>query len=144
MARYGALIAWAGVLGKKDVVALLQANLDQEKKADALLTQLLALRENLVPRTEIFRLEESSTDILVTDAVAGRVLRAGCTGWNSPIRRTGRAASGSSATAPPRASLSGGSGFSTRNRPACSPAARSCGESPHSPSSTCCPHFLLP
>jgi ferritin-like metal-binding protein YciE len=40
MARYGALIAWAGTLGKKDVVALLQANLDQEKKADALLTQV--------------------------------------------------------------------------------------------------------
>ena len=40
MARYGALIAWAGTLGKKDAVALLQANLDQEKKADALLTQV--------------------------------------------------------------------------------------------------------
>ncbi len=40
MARYGALIAWAGTLGRKDAVALLQANLDQEKKADALLTQV--------------------------------------------------------------------------------------------------------
>lgn len=40
MARYGALIAWAGVLGNKDVVALLQANLDQEKKADVLLTKM--------------------------------------------------------------------------------------------------------
>jgi ferritin-like metal-binding protein YciE len=40
MARYGTLIAWAGVLDKKDVVALLQANLDQEKKADTLLTQI--------------------------------------------------------------------------------------------------------
>jgi ferritin-like metal-binding protein YciE len=40
MARYGALIAWAGALGKKDAVALLQSNLDQEKKADALLTQV--------------------------------------------------------------------------------------------------------
>jgi ferritin-like metal-binding protein YciE len=40
MARYGTLIAWAGVLHKKDVVALLQANLDQEKKADTLLTQI--------------------------------------------------------------------------------------------------------
>jgi ferritin-like metal-binding protein YciE len=40
MARYGTLIAWAGVLNKKDVVALLQANLDQEKKADTLLTQI--------------------------------------------------------------------------------------------------------
>jgi hypothetical protein len=42
-----------------------------------------ALRENLVPRTGIFRLEESPTYILVTDAVAGRVLRAGCTGMES-------------------------------------------------------------
>jgi ferritin-like metal-binding protein YciE len=40
MARYGALVAWAGALGKSDAVALLQANLDQEKKADALLTQV--------------------------------------------------------------------------------------------------------
>jgi ferritin-like metal-binding protein YciE len=40
MARYGVLIAWAEVLGRKDIVSLLQANLDQEKKADALLTGL--------------------------------------------------------------------------------------------------------
>jgi ferritin-like metal-binding protein YciE len=40
MARYGALIAWAGALGKADVVALLKTTIDQEKKADALLSQL--------------------------------------------------------------------------------------------------------
>jgi ferritin-like metal-binding protein YciE len=40
MARYGALIAWAGALGKTDAKQLLQANLDQEKKADAHLTQI--------------------------------------------------------------------------------------------------------
>ena len=40
MARYGALIAWADALGHKDIVKLLKANLDQEKKADALLTQI--------------------------------------------------------------------------------------------------------
>lgn len=40
MARYGALIAWANALGKTDAAKLLQANLDQEKKADALLTQV--------------------------------------------------------------------------------------------------------
>jgi ferritin-like metal-binding protein YciE len=40
MARYGALIAWATAGGQREVVALLQANLDQEKKADALLTQV--------------------------------------------------------------------------------------------------------
>jgi ferritin-like metal-binding protein YciE len=32
------LIAWATALGNKDVVVLLQQNLDQEKKADSLLT----------------------------------------------------------------------------------------------------------
>jgi len=50
-----------------------------------------ALRQNLVPRTEIFRLEESPTYILVTDAVAGRVLRAGCTGmeFSDPANRQG-------------------------------------------------------
>ena len=42
MARYGALIAWAKVAGKPDVVALLQENLDQEKKADTLLNQVAA------------------------------------------------------------------------------------------------------
>jgi ferritin-like metal-binding protein YciE len=40
MARYGALIAWATALGNSDVVALLEQNLDQEKKADALLTSV--------------------------------------------------------------------------------------------------------
>ena len=44
-----------------------------------------------MPRTEIFRLEESPTYILVTDAVAGRVLRAGCTGmeFSDPANRQG-------------------------------------------------------
>ena len=40
MARYGALIAWGTALGDKASVALLQANLDQEKNADALLTKM--------------------------------------------------------------------------------------------------------
>jgi len=40
MARYGALIAWANTLGKTAIVALLQANLDQEKQADTLLTKI--------------------------------------------------------------------------------------------------------
>jgi ferritin-like metal-binding protein YciE len=40
IARYGALIAWSTAAGKGDVVALLQSNLDQEKKADTLLTRL--------------------------------------------------------------------------------------------------------
>ncbi len=40
MARYGALIAWATATGHGEVVTLLQANLDQEKKADTLLTGL--------------------------------------------------------------------------------------------------------
>jgi ferritin-like metal-binding protein YciE len=40
MARYGALISWATALGNKQAVALLQANLDQEKTADAKLTSM--------------------------------------------------------------------------------------------------------
>ncbi len=52
---------------------------------------LLALREDLVPRTDIFRLDESASFILVTDAVAARVLRAGCTGmeFSDPANRHG-------------------------------------------------------
>jgi ferritin-like metal-binding protein YciE len=38
--RYGTLIAWANQLGKKNVISLLQANLDQEKAADQKLTKL--------------------------------------------------------------------------------------------------------
>jgi ferritin-like metal-binding protein YciE len=40
MARYGALIAWSQAAGHKDVVALLQATLNEEKKADKLLNDL--------------------------------------------------------------------------------------------------------
>lgn len=40
----------------------------------------IALLDGLQPRTEIFRVDESSSNVLVTDALAERVLRAGCTG----------------------------------------------------------------
>ncbi|BDG73842.1 ferritin-like domain-containing protein [Roseomonas fluvialis] len=39
MARYGALIAWARAAGKSDIVALLDANLAEEKAADSTLTK---------------------------------------------------------------------------------------------------------
>ena len=38
--RYGTLIAWAKQLGRDDVVELLAANLEQEKSADKLLTEI--------------------------------------------------------------------------------------------------------
>jgi hypothetical protein len=38
------------------------------------------LLEGLKPATEIFRIHESPTNILVTDALTERILRAGCTG----------------------------------------------------------------
>jgi len=40
ISRYGALAAWAGLLGLKDAVTLLQQTLDEEKKTDAALTRL--------------------------------------------------------------------------------------------------------
>jgi ferritin-like metal-binding protein YciE len=40
MTRYGSLIAWAKLLGQKDVVTLLQQTLDEEKKADKLLNDV--------------------------------------------------------------------------------------------------------
>ena len=40
IARYGTLIEWAGQLGLKDAVPLLQANLDEEKATDEKLTGL--------------------------------------------------------------------------------------------------------
>ncbi|ONG45618.1 hypothetical protein BKE38_26240 [Pseudoroseomonas deserti] len=40
IARYGTLIAWARGAGQKDVVALLEATLAEEKQTDALLTEM--------------------------------------------------------------------------------------------------------
>jgi ferritin-like metal-binding protein YciE len=39
MARYGALIAWAKVAGKSEIVTLLEANLAEEKAADSTLSK---------------------------------------------------------------------------------------------------------
>ncbi len=49
----------------------------------------LDLLENLSPRTGIFRMDELPTRILVTDEVAARVLRGGCTGmeFSDPSNR---------------------------------------------------------
>ncbi len=44
MSRYGTLIAWAKQLGLNDAVPLLEQTLEEEKKADKLLTQI-ALKE---------------------------------------------------------------------------------------------------
>jgi ferritin-like metal-binding protein YciE len=38
--RYGTLIAWAKQLGREDAIELLEANLDEEKHADRLLTDI--------------------------------------------------------------------------------------------------------
>lgn len=46
MARYGAIIAWAKAGGHGDVTALLQATLDEEKKADSLLNSLATKQLN--------------------------------------------------------------------------------------------------
>ena len=40
----------------------------------------MVLRDDLQPNSEIFRIEESSARVLASDALALRVLRAGCTG----------------------------------------------------------------
>jgi len=46
IARYGTLIAWAGHLGLKAAVPLLQETLEQEKKTDILLTKLASSQVN--------------------------------------------------------------------------------------------------
>jgi ferritin-like metal-binding protein YciE len=46
MARYGALIAWAKLAGKGELVTLLQETLEQEKKADELLNKLGTAKVN--------------------------------------------------------------------------------------------------
>ena len=44
--RYGTLIEWAKDLGHKDAVSLLQKNLDEEKNADKLLSQIARSSSN--------------------------------------------------------------------------------------------------
>ncbi|MDM9649114.1 ferritin-like domain-containing protein [Rhizobium sp. S163] len=46
IARYGTLISWAGQLGLKDAVPLLQANLEEEKATDEKLTALAEAQAN--------------------------------------------------------------------------------------------------
>ena len=47
MSRYGTLKNWAGQLGMKDVVGLLDTTLQEEKKTDALLSELAQTKVNL-------------------------------------------------------------------------------------------------
>jgi ferritin-like metal-binding protein YciE len=44
--RYGSLKTWAGELGLRDAVTLIQQNLEEEKKTDLLLTKLAEARVN--------------------------------------------------------------------------------------------------
>ena len=44
--RYGTLIEWASDLGKSDAIKLLQQNLDEEKNADKLLSQIAKSSSN--------------------------------------------------------------------------------------------------
>ena len=46
ISRYGTLKAWAGQLGLKDAVKLLDQTLEEEKKTDQLLTELAASTAN--------------------------------------------------------------------------------------------------
>jgi len=51
MARYGTLIAWAGQLGLKDAVPLLQATLAEEEATDKKLTDLAKTQANAKGQT---------------------------------------------------------------------------------------------
>jgi ferritin-like metal-binding protein YciE len=44
--RYGTLIEWARDLGHQDAIRLLQKNLDEEKNADRLLSQIAKASSN--------------------------------------------------------------------------------------------------
>ena len=44
--RYGTLIEWAKDLGHEDAIGLLQQNLDEEKNADRLLSQIAKSSSN--------------------------------------------------------------------------------------------------
>ncbi len=51
ISRYGTLKCWASELGHKDIVRLLDATLNEEKKTDAALTQLAESEVNLHAET---------------------------------------------------------------------------------------------
>jgi ferritin-like metal-binding protein YciE len=51
IARYGTLIAWAKQLGKPQIARILNQNLQEEKKADALLTQIAEAQINPAARS---------------------------------------------------------------------------------------------
>lgn len=51
IARYGTLVAWAKQLGKPQIARLLHQTLEEEKKADALLTQIAESQVNPAARS---------------------------------------------------------------------------------------------
>jgi ferritin-like metal-binding protein YciE len=53
MARYGALAAWAGKLGMPDAAALFNETLQEEMKAEKLLTQIAASKADKMASTKI-------------------------------------------------------------------------------------------
>jgi hypothetical protein len=61
-----------------------------EPRSEAVYVRRYALLENLQPKTGIFRIDRTPGDVMVTDAVAVQVLRAGCTGveFRDPTLRT--------------------------------------------------------
>ena len=50
IARYGTLVAWAKQIGKPEIAALLSQTLEEEKKADALLSKLATRKINPAAR----------------------------------------------------------------------------------------------
>ena len=80
---------WMRVLARQEALDLDRCDGTVEHRPDPVTGAMVghfghisraALRSDLVPRTGIFRLRESMSKIYVTDEVAERVLRAGCTG----------------------------------------------------------------
>ncbi|HEY2133196.1 MAG TPA: DUF1629 domain-containing protein, partial [Acetobacteraceae bacterium] len=77
------------VIAKQQAMDLKQSDYRKEEHVNRITGEIeiwprfmrrFVVLENLKPATEIFRIKESTTNILVTDALAERVLRAGCTG----------------------------------------------------------------
>ena len=60
IARYGTLCAWAKLIGKPDVAKLLHETLEEEKKADGLLTKIAEHSVNRSPHGEVYRVNENT------------------------------------------------------------------------------------
>jgi ferritin-like metal-binding protein YciE len=100
MVRYRSLVMWAGTLGLKDAIPLLQQSLDEEQRADEKLLKLAAMAQKM-----------EGGDIAGSRSAGGKKAGASATGAKSS---SGKSASGKAASGNGSAAKSSGGAKSGR------------------------------